>query len=47
MFREIVNLSARHMQKAIYYAHDLSKERKEKVDYMLLIDERTKDVFIK
>lgn len=32
------------MQKAIYYAIDLTKERKEKVEYMMLIDERTKDV---
>jgi len=37
------------MQKAIYYAGDLKIERKEKVEYMLLIDERTKNVkkFIK
>ena len=45
IIREIVNLSARHMQKAIYHAIDLTKETKKKVDYMMLIDERTKDVF--
>ena len=32
------------MQKAIYYAIDIKKETKQNVDYMMLIDERTKDV---
>jgi hypothetical protein len=32
------------MQKAIYYAKDLAKETSQKVEYMMLIDERTKDV---
>lgn len=34
------------MQKAIYYAKDLSTERNVKVDYLCLVDERTKDVKI-
>ena len=40
-----MNLSARHMQKAISYANDLSAEKNVKVDYLCLVDERTKDVF--
>ena len=47
MLGEIVNLSARHMQKAIYYAKDLENEKKKKVDYMTLICEKTKDVINK
>jgi adenylate cyclase 10 len=43
---EIVNLSARHMQQAIYYAKDKSKLTKSPTEYTILIDERTKDVFI-
>ena len=42
--REIVNLSARHMQKAIYYAKDLEKENKIKVEFLQLVDEKTKNV---
>lgn len=41
---EIVNLSARYMQKAIYYAKDLEKEKKKKTDYMILVCEKTRDV---
>lgn len=43
-FSEIVNLSARHMQKAITYARDISKEKKVKVEYLCLVDEKTKEV---
>ena len=32
------------MQKAITYANDLSSEKNVKVEYLCLIDERTKDV---
>ena len=41
-----MNLSARYMQKAISYAIDLSKMKKRKENYMILIDQRTKDVII-
>ena len=39
-----MNLSARHMQKAITFAKDIEKETKIKVDYLQLIDEKTRDV---
>ena len=35
---EITNLSARHMQKAIYYA------KEKKLDYCVLLDNKTKDL---
>jgi class 3 adenylate cyclase len=41
---EIVNLSARHMQQAIYHAKKIQEEKKVKQDYVILICERTKDV---
>ena len=43
-WREIVNLSARQMQKAIDHANDLSKLKQKSVNYMILIDKKTKDV---
>jgi class 3 adenylate cyclase len=43
---EIVNLSARHMQQAIYHAKKLNEEKKTKQDYVILICEKTKDVYI-
>ncbi len=41
---EIVNLSARHMQKAIYFAKDMEKENGIKTEHLQLIDEKTKYV---
>jgi class 3 adenylate cyclase len=43
---EIVNLSARHMQQAIYHAKNMYNEKKVKQDYVILICEKTKDVNI-
>jgi class 3 adenylate cyclase len=41
---EMVNLSARHMQKAIYHAKDLEKSKGEKVDYVILLCEKTREL---
>jgi class 3 adenylate cyclase len=41
---EIVNLSARHMQQAIYHAKKVQEEKKIKQDYVLLVCEKTNDV---
>lgn len=41
---EMVNLSARHMQKAIYHAIDMKKENKKNVDYLTLVCEKTRDL---
>lgn len=41
---EIVNLSARFMQKAIYYAKELQEEKKKKVESLILICDKTRDL---
>ena len=41
---EVVNLSARHMQQAIYYAKSQSEKSKTQCDYTILICEKTKYV---
>ena len=40
----MVNLCARNMQKAKEYANYLSKIKNRKINYMMLIDENTKEV---